>query len=907
MSNTAWHEKSVNQVLGTLETSPPGLHESEAKSRLRKHGMNRLKEEKGPGKLSIFIGQFSGFLIRILIGATIFSALVGEVTGAVAIIIIVIISAILGFIQEYRAENTMAALRRMAAHEAIVIRNGKEVRILSERIVPGDIVLIEEGSKIPADMRILEAIDLKVDEACLTGESAPVTKTSAPMCVHALADMKNMLWSGTTATYGRGKGVVVSTGMSTQIGKIAHIVQETGEEATPLQKKLDSFGHRLGILILAICALVVVIGLLRSGPLSGLPITQELVVLMVMTGIALAVAAIPEGLPAIVTITLALGLQRLSRRNALMRKLPAVETLGSTTVICSDKTGTLTKNEMTVTRIWHSGKVISVTGGGYSPEGKFLFKDRPIHPTTDTTLMSLLRSGALCTNARLVRESGAWNILGDPTEGSLVVASYKAGLTPKKLLAYGRVKEFPFSSERRRMSVVTKGKSGEHAHVKGAPETILSLCTHIMKSGRRTRLTRKERQEVTEANQAMTGQALRVLAVATRPVKSHIKASEAESGLTFLGLMGMIDPPRESVKKDISLCRKAGIKVVMITGDHANTAYSIAKELSLSDGEIRVLTGEELDKLSDSKLRGVVQNVSVYARVNPEHKVRIVDALRRKGNIIAMTGDGVNDAPALKKADIGVAMGIKGTDVSKEAADMILRDDNFSSIVMAIREGRAIYDNIKKFIQYLLSSNVGEVLVVFLAMLIGFTNPDTGLILIPLTAIQLLWINLLTDGFPALALGVDPPSPDIMERPPRNPKEKILSRAMLTDIFLVGVIISVGTLFLFWINLPQGPAMAVTVAFTTIVMFEMVRVQSVRMKYNVGLFSNRKLLLAIAFSVSLQLMVIYAPYLHPSLYPIHDIFSTTFLGISEWIEILLVSSTVMIVMFVKDKLFRSEL
>ena len=793
MSLPVWNEKSTDQVLVALHTSASGLDESEARARARKYGLNKLKEKKGPGPLSLFISQFSGFLIRILIGATIFSALVGEVTSAIAIIIIVIISAILGFVQEFKAEKTMAALRKMTAHEAIVIRNGKETRIRSEHMVPGDIVLIEEGTKIPADMRVFEAVDLKVDEACLTGESSPVTKTTAPMSVHALADMKNMLWSGTTVTYGHGKGIVTSTGMSTQIGKIAHIVQEAGEELTPLQKKLDAFGHRLGILILGICIVVVVMGLLRSGPIAGLPITQELVVLMVMTGIALAVAAIPEGLPAVVTITLAIGLQRLSKHNALMRKLPAVETLGSTTVICSDKTGTLTKNEMTVTRIWHSGKTIEVTGGGYSPEGRFLYGGRAVHPNTDTTLSSILRSGALCTNAKLVRESGSWSIIGDPTEGALVVAAYKAGLTPKILSKHERTRELPFSSERKRMSVITKGVGPPTAHIKGAPETMLSLCTHIMKNGRKARLTSKDRKAIDDANHVMTSQALRVLAVATKSVKSEASAREVESGLTFLGLMGMIDPPRESVKNDIALCRKAGIKVVMITGDHANTAHSIAKELELSEGKIEVLTGEELDALSNRELKDVVQNISVYARVNPEHKVRIVDALKRKGHIIAMTGDGVNDAPALKKADIGVAMGIKGTDVSREAADMILRDDNFSSIVMAVSGGRAIYDNIKKFIQYLLSSNVGEVLIVFIAMLIGFTNPDTGMMIIPLTAIQLLWINLLTDGLPALALGVDPPAPNIMERQPRSPREKILSKAMLTDIWLVGVIMAAGT------------------------------------------------------------------------------------------------------------------
>jgi Ca2+-transporting ATPase len=855
MTIPGWQAKTVAQVLEELKTNQNGLSPGEASERLRHHGPNVLKETPGPGPLSIFFSQFKGFLIAILLAATVISALIGQVLDAIAIIIIVILNAIFGFVQEFKAEKTMAALKRMTAQEAVVIRDGRETRIPSKLIVPGDIVVIDQGSRVPADMRLLEVSELKVDEAALTGESTPVTKTQSPVNKTALAEMLSMGFAGTTVTYGHGKGVVTETGMHTQMGRIAHIVQETGEELTPLQKKLDSFGKRLGTLILAICAVVVVLGILRSGPVLGLPITQELVIMMVITGIALAVAAIPEGLPAVVTITLALGLQRLSSHNALIRKLPAVETLGSTSVICSDKTGTLTKNEMTVTRIWHNGKHIQVTGRGYSPKGDFLHMDRPIHVSTDSTLLSILRSGALCNNARLVKENGAWSVIGDPTEGALVVAAAKAGLSSGRLSKFSRTREFTFSSERKMMSVICDTS----LHTKGAPEAILPLCTHMLKSGRRARLGKKDMQAILQANHDMTSSALRVLAVATRPVKPGTGQKQAESGLTFLGLVGMIDPPREGVKQDI-------------------------------------LTGEELNKLSEPGLASVIENISVYARVNPEHKVRIVDALRKKGHIIAMTGDGVNDAPALKKADIGIAMGIKGTDVSKEASDMILRDDNFSSIVTAVRGGRAIYDNIKKFIQYLLSSNVGEVLVVFLALLIGFSDPaNPAVLIIPVTAIQLLWINLLTDGLPALALGADPPSPDIMDRPPRPARERILSRAMLTDIWLVGAVIAAGTLLLFWLNLPSGAATAVTVAFTTIVVFEMVRVQSVRLKYKIGVFSNKKLILAMGISMLLQLIVIYTPFLQP-------VFSTTSLGLIEWGEIILVSSTVLIIMWLREKL-----
>jgi Ca2+-transporting ATPase len=496
-------------------------------------------------------------------------------------------------------------------------------------------------------------------------------------------------------------------------------------------------------------------------------------------------------------------------------------------------------------------------------------------------------------------------VIGDPTEGSIVVAARKAALTEEKLAKYKRIKEFPFSSERKMMSVITKS-SGATLHAKGAPETILSLSTHIIKNGRKTRLTNDDRKSILKANQEMADSALRVLAIATKPVQEGATQKQAEKGLTFLGLVGMIDPPRKEVKEDIALCKKAGIKVVMVTGDHKNTAVAIAKQLDLGSNGVMALTGEELDRISDSKLREIVQHVSVYARVNPEHKVRIVDALRKKGHIIAMTGDGVNDAPALKKADIGVAMGIKGTDVSKEASDMILRDDNFSTIVKAVEGGRSIYDNIKKFIQYLLSSNVGEVLVVFLAILIGFTDPTTGLIIIPLTAIQLLWINLLTDGLPALALGVDPPAPNIMDRKPRSPREKILSRGTLTEIWLVGVIICIGTLFLFWLNLPSGGVKAVTVAFTAMVVFEMVRVQSVRMKYRIGIFSNPKLIIAMATSILLQLFVIYGPIYQP-LSPLAEVFTTTPLFPLDWAWIIAVSSSVMIIMWIKERLFGSEI
>jgi Ca2+-transporting ATPase len=946
-----WHAISVKAALEKTGSSLKGLSRPEAKSRLDRFGYNELKQEKGVSRLAIFLSQFKSFLVIILIAATIFSAIIGEIVDALAILIIIILNSIFGYVQEYKAEKTIEALKRMTKPETTVIRDGKTLTVPSRELVPGDIVVLEQGSRINADMRLLETTDLKIDESAITGESVPVGKNASALDEKVqLADKSNMAWTGTMVAYGRGKGLVIGTGMETEIGRIAHIVKEEGEDPTPLQKKLNVFGKNLGLIILAISILVIIIGVVREGPLAGMPLTQELVVTMIITGIALAVAAIPEGLPAVVTITLALGLQRLAKNNALMRKLPAVETLGSTTVICSDKTGTLTKNEMTVKNIWMpaghdghkgiKGRHIAVEGEGYEPIGNFeeiisrpgAHKGERIEPKKDGSLELLLKVGALCNNAELAKthseENGKneggmnrterpyteeWNISGDPTEGALVVAAAKAGMTVDMLNdKHARIKEIPFSSERAMMTTINKSESGKSiVCVKGAPEVILGKCTHVLQSGRSKPMSPGSRKGILEANHDMTSRALRVLAVAYKETGSNVaKMSDKEldgleKGLTFIGLAGMIDPPRDQVRQDIETTKKAGIRVVMITGDHQNTAVAIAKDIGMMHAidskhpeHVRSLTGRELDGMPEDRLVSIVDSVSVFARVSPEHKLKIISALHKKGHIVAMTGDGVNDAPALKGADIGIAMGIKGTDVAKEASDMVLRDDNFSSIVAAVKGGRGIYDNITKFIQYLLSSNLGEVLIVFIAMLIGFTDPVTGAIILPLAAIQLLWINLLTDGLPALALGVDPPSPGIMERMPRDPKEKILNKAMLTDITIVGIIIAIGTLMLFWLNLPNGGALAATVAFTTVVMFEMVRVQSVRMKFKIGLLSNKKLIVAMAVSIGLQIMIIYTPVFQP-------IFNTVALGLAEWAQIIAVSITVMVIMFVKEKMFRT--
>ncbi len=899
-----WHELEESRVVKELKSREEGLTGKEAEARLNVYGMNELKQEKKISRLEIFISQFRNILVIILIAAAIISYLfVPEgAIDAVIILLIVVLNAVFGYMQEYKAEKAVEALKKLTVPQADVIRDGRRLEVDSRLLVPGDIVVIEEGTRIPADIRLLEVVDLRMDEASLTGESNPVGKQASRIRDCQLAERKNMVYMGTLATYGRAKGIVVTTGMNTEMGRIARLIEDVEEEATPLQQRLEVFGKNLGYFILVIAAVVVLIGLAREGLFSGKSLDAGDITDVIITGIALAVAAIPEGLPAIVTITLALGLQRLSKRNAIIRKLPAVETLGSTTVICSDKTGTLTKNEITVTRIWHYDRYTEVTGEGYETAGEFKQKGLHIDPVKDNMLLMLLKAGMLCNNAGL---RGNGQISGDPTEAALLVAAAKAGLKTERLTSlYRRLHEIPFSSERKMMTTVNSTPDGRpSAFVKGAPEIVLERCDRILISGKVVRMTAPEKKAILKANHEMTEKALRVLGIACKEFpRAPDREEEAEHGLVFIGLAGMIDPPRAEVKDSIGICRKAGIKVVMITGDHRNTAVAIAKGIGLFEKEDhKAVTGEELDAMGDEQLYSVAENIVVYARVNPEHKMRIVDALRKRGHIVAMTGDGVNDAPALKKADIGVAMGIKGTDVSKEASDMILADDNFTSIVSAIEEGRGIFDNIRKFIQYLLSSNLGEVLIVFLAMLIGFSDPaDPSRFIIPLAAIQLLWINLLTDGLPALALGVDPAAKGIMKRKPLKAHAAIFDRGMLVDMLIVGILMAAGVLGLFWYNLAhEDSAIAArkagTVAFTLVVMMEMFRVQSVRMKYGLGVFSNSKLLLAIGISILLQIVVVYTPALQPA-------FRTMELSLFDWVEIMAVSGGIMAVMWGKEKI-----
>jgi Ca2+-transporting ATPase len=860
-----YYKESVEDVLEELKSSERGLSEEEGRLRLQRYGFNELKEAKKKSKLKIFLRQFRSFLIWILVAAVVISAVIGDYIESLVILFILLVNAIIGFLQEYKAEKAIEALKRLAGLKADVLR-GTRKNIDARLLVPGDIIFLKAGDKVPADARLVEVANLETQESSLTGESTPVQKKADVLKRAGLADQTNMVFSGTTVTRGRARAVVVRTGMSTEIGGIAKLLEESADELTPLQVKLDVFAKYIGFATIGISAVVFLLTVLRGEP----------VLAMFETAVSLAVAAVPEGLPAIVTISLALGVQRMVKRNALVRRLPSVETLGSTTVICSDKTGTLTCDQMTVRKIFVDNQIIEVSGEGYSTEGGFSRK-----LNDDAKL--LLRIGALCSDAEL----GHKEFRGDPTEAALIVSAEKAGIKKFELERdYPRIDEIPFDSERKLMSTVHKIGSERVTYTKGAVDVILKISSRILANGKIRKLTEGEKKKILQVNEGFAKEALRVLGFAFKPVKK--KASEKD--LIFVGMQGMIDPARPEVKAAIDDCKRAGIRVVMITGDHKATAEAIAKQLGIRG---RAVSGEDLDRIRN--LDKHVEDIAVYARVNPAHKIRIVKALKKKGHIVAMTGDGANDAPALKDADIGVAMGITGTDVSKEASDMILTDDNFTSIRNAVEEGRAIYDGIRKFIFFLLSSNLSEVLVILLAILMGLK--------LPLVAIQILLVNLITDGLPALALGVEPADKGIMRRKPRKKSEHIINKEMLTRLIPVALIISIGTLALFvWALLSRGwsfgqqlssasPAYlyAITVAFTALVMFEMFNALNAKSEKGSSLpklFSNKYLLLAIALSIGIQCLVIYSP--------LSTWFHTTALSLKDWIIILAAASSVLV-------------
>ena len=853
----AWHNLSASEVVESLKSSLQGLTREEAERRLAQYGPNELAEKKKTSPFMLWLGQFKDFLIIILLVAVVLSAVLGEITDAIVIFVIVLFATTLGFIQEYRAERAMEALKKMAAPTSSVVRDGQEIEVAAREIVPGDIVALRTGDRVPADCRLIEAVNLKAEEAPLTGESVPIEKTAAIIPGEvSVGDRKNMAFMGTTAVWGRGKAVVTGTGMQTEFGKIATMIQEVEEGPTPLQVNLKKMGKFIAYAALAMCFVLAAIGVLRGHEILE----------MLIWGVSLAIAAVPEALPAVVTIGLAIGVWRMAKRHALIRRLHAAETLGCTTVICSDKTGTLTQDEMTVRRIYVDGKTIDVTGVGYEPKGEFYLNGRAIGVSKDISLQTLFQISALCNDTSLASTNGVWSIRGDPTEGALVVISAKAGLSAQELNArFPRTDEIPFSSERKRMTTIHSGPEGKVSYSKGAPEIILDSSSHVLKNGKESPLTEKDKAEVLGTATQMAGDALRVLGLAYKQLAELPSPKEdAEAGMVFVGLVGMIDPPREEVKGAVKLCDQAGIKSVMITGDHKLTAVAIAKELGILREGGTALTGAEVDRLGDEEFEASVGKIDVYARVSPAHKMRIIEALQKKGNVVAMTGDGINDAPALKRSDIGVAMGITGTDVTKETADMVLTDDNFASIVAAVEEGRHIFGNVKKYLVYLLSCNVGEILLMAVAILFG-TAFGLARGVIPLIAIQILYVNLATDGLPAIALSVDPPDPDIMRQKPRPRNQTIFTKEVVMYLLLTGIWTCVATfgVFVWAVKSGKPPEEAQTLCFVTLILIEFFNAFNCR-SFNYSLFKigpagNKWLLAAIAWEICLLCLIVYLP------------------------------------------------
>jgi Ca2+-transporting ATPase len=873
--SSEWHSMEKKQLLESLNATEKGLSTEEAERRLQEFGPNELMTKKAVSPFQIFLGQFKDIFVIMLLIAIVISIAINELVDAATIGTIVFLNSIVGFIQEYRSEKAMEAMKKLTAPKARVLRDGKEQLILSKEVVPGDIVLLEAGDRIPADARLLEVVDLKTDEAILTGESTAVDKMDVVLEPKtAVADTKNSVFMATHITYGRGKAVITSTGMKTEFGKVAELVQAVETVETPLKQKLTKFAKKLGIIIVSVCAIIFMLELYELFVLGTSGIGE--IINAFETAIALAVSAVPEGLPAVVTVSLALGARELAKRNALIRKLSSAETLGATDIICSDKTGTLTKGEMTVRKIFVHNEMIDVTGAGYEPKGDFLLNGVPIDPKEDADLTLLLKAGTLCSNASYDGK----NVIGDTTEGALIVAAAKAGIEKEHLeTCHSRLQEVPFTSERKRMTTAHKSPEGEfYSYVKGAVEIVLDHSHYILKDGKVIKLSKKEKEQILKTNEEMASQALRVLAIAYKelPKTKTGKYDEAdlENELVLIGLAGMIDPPRAEAKGANELCRKAGIKTVMITGDHKLTAIAIAKELGIMESDL-ALTGAELDKISEEEFDNIVEDASVYARVSPEHKLRIVKALKKKGHIVAMTGDGVNDAPALKQADIGIAMGITGTDVTREAADMVLADDNFATIVTAVEGGRAIYDNIRKFSFFLLRSNFDELLVIGLFALLGLA--------LPLDAGMILWINLITDGGPALALSLDPPQKDLMEKPPRDPKEGILY-GRFASILMSFTTQFLGTGVLFFVMfyvLGDGVLgspdfhRAQTMAFMQATLRELMVVWNCRSErknaFRVGFTSNKFLLIAVVASALVTIIV-----------PFTGLFGTIPLSLEEW-------------------------
>ena len=929
-----WHALKPQEVLQHLNVAGNGLTSEEAKKRLEMYGPNQLQEAPRPTFLQMLWEQLNNFVVILLIVASVISAILGDYVEAAAIMAIVLLNSVLGIVQEQRAEEALAALKKLAAPDAQVLRDGHKISVPAFELVPGDLVFLETGNFVPADIRLLEAVNLRVEEASLTGESLAVQKNAATVLEKnvPLGDRKNTAFMGTVVSYGRGRGVVTSTGMRTQLGLIASMLQNVETEETPLQRRLDQLGKSLSVGALFLVAIVFIvsvinnteINLLVSSPLAYFREYVEEITEVFIVAISLAIAAVPEGLPAVVTISLALGMREMIKRHALIRRLSSVETLGSATVICSDKTGTLTQNEMTVTRLWADGQFIDVTGTGYAPFGEFKIDGKVIkiseYPAALTTLwLGLLNNDSSLETTGEEDSQKTYRIVGDPTEGALLVAAAKAGAAHVEIKeAYPRENEVPFDSERKRMVTIhdvatpraedpspftnEKNKDWDVIAVKGAPDVVLELCTQYQGMNDQPHpLDDEMRQRILDANDEMTKNALRVLGLAYRIERDvpdnpdNLKTEELERDLVFVGLAGMIDPARAEVKPALQHAREAGIKTIMITGDYPNTARAIAETIGMLLHGRKLMTGAHLDMLNDDQLKNIIEETAVFARVSPEHKMRIVDALQANGEVVAMTGDGVNDAPAIKRADIGVAMGITGTDVAKETADMVLTDDNYASIVSAVEQGRIIYSNIRKFVFFLLSSNVAEIMIIFLATLARLP--------VPLTAIQLLWLNLITDGAPALALAVEKGDPDIMNQKPRAKTEPIVNRTMMLGLGIQTVaqtsaVLIAFALGLIWhleagANVIGNPLIyllqhdwrgvdvqtAETMAFVTLSLCELFRAYTVRSEraslLQIGVFSNRYMQYAVGLSIALLILVCAVPFLQP-------IFNTHFLSLREW-------------------------
>ncbi len=881
-----WHSAETDEIFSRVKAKKTGLSGKEVQERLEEFGPNSLEAGKGISPLSILLHQVNNPLIYLLVGAALLSFFLGHSVDAIVIAGVILLNTVLGFSQEWKAEGALAALKKMAAPHAMVLRDGEQKEVEVDSIVPGDILLLETGDRVAADARTFESEDLQIDESALTGESEPVSKSSKVVEEDTpMADQKNMLWMSTNVTGGRGKAVVVATGMNSEMGKIAGEVRTAGRDITPIQKRMNKLSLILGIGGVSFAGLVLLLGFLR-----GFDFIEIL-----LYAVAVAVSAIPEGLPAVISVTLALGVRRMAAQNAIIRRLAAVETLGSTTVICSDKTGTITKNQMTVRKIWADWKVFEVTGEGYQPDGKLKDPDGEELEKLPGDLELLLHIGTLSNNARLRSEDGHWIAEGNPSEAALLVAAKKSGIDVNSLRnEVERVHEVTFSSDRKYMATLHPLGQGDsrRAFVKGAPDRLIEFCTHVLVDGEAVELDDEKREEINTINEEFASGALRVMAGAYKDFpgdKERLEPEEVEEGLTFVGLWGMIDPPREESKAAVAEAKQAGIHPVMITGDHAATAIAIAREVGISDSD-RAYTGKDIDEMSNKELAKAALEVGVFARVSPSHKLKIMQALKEEGHIVAMTGDGVNDAPALKGADIGVAMGVTGTEVAKEASDMVLTDDNFATIVHAVEEGRVIFSNLRKVVFFLLATNVGEILTLITALVIGLD--------LPLTAVMILWVNLVTDGACTIPIGIEPGHWEVLKAPPRDPKEPIVHGRLWMRIFLLTPIMAAGTLGLFWFGQQSGNIdYARTMAFCTMVAFQWFQAFNARSEqqsvFSIGMFTNKAVLLGMGIAIALQILVVHTP--------IGNIlFGTTRLKLMDWIIIVLVAATI----WLADEIFK---